>query len=280
MLTIPGLLAKQTPDMILDFWEPWYVTRNSDGPMSKFFVTRWNTLGYESSCISANSTQVGGVVDRKWLMCSRILRKSQIGPGWPTVPQEVIRPMANCLRYVGVPGAAYRYIPLQSQRLIPNVATECMSPQPGASIRTTRGVRRLWHDELCDGLGVPKSWVRDYPDGRIVNRTIALHLLEYLTPLLVSRPKPAPVPVPKASSKESDVVQTCTQTDDFIVFTWKPPDLSPGSTWRKSTIEELGIASDEYPDSDTVFQDGLERLARHRLNYDAEGPNPTHLQLK
>jgi hypothetical protein len=109
--------------------------------------------------------------------------------------------------------------------------------------------------------------------------SLALHLLEYLTPLMVSRPKPAHVPVPKVSSKKSDVVQTCTKTDDFIVFTWKPPDLSPGSTWTKSTIEELRITSDEYPDSDTVFQYGLECLARHRLNYYAEDPNHTHLQL-
>jgi hypothetical protein len=46
MQRIPGLRFKQTPDMILEFWEPWYITRNSDGPMSKLVVTRWNTLGY------------------------------------------------------------------------------------------------------------------------------------------------------------------------------------------------------------------------------------------
>jgi hypothetical protein len=154
-----------------------------------------------------------------------------------------------------------------------------MPSQPGENIRTTGEVRRLLHDELCNGLGVPKSWVRDCPDGRIVKRTIALHLLEYLTPLLVSRPKPAPVPVPKVSSKESNVVPTYTKTDDFKVFTWKPSDLSPWLTWTKLTIEELRIASDEYEDSDTFFKDGLERLARHRHNYDDEGPNPTHLQL-
>jgi hypothetical protein len=199
-------------------------------------------------------------VDRKWLICSRILRKSQIGVGWPTIPQEVIRPMANCLRYVGVPGAAYRFIPTQSQRTTPNAATDCMPSQPGASIRTARGMRRLLHDELCNGLGVPKSWIHDYPHGRIVQRTIALHLLEYLTPLLVSRPKPTPVPVQQVSSKESNVVQTCTKAGDFAVFTWKPPDLSPGSPWSRETIAELRRACDDYEDSDAIFQDGLERL--------------------
>jgi hypothetical protein len=279
MKLIPGQQSSPTPELILEFWDPWHITRNVDGPMSKLMISRWDTLGYESSCTSANSTQVGGVVDRKWLICSRSLRKSKAGPGWPTLPPEVIRPMANCLRYVGVPGSAYRLMPDESRRPIPDSGTDCMPGQPGSYIQTKQGTRRLLHDELCNGLGVPKSWVCDYPDGRLVQRTVALHLLEYLTPKLVFRPEPAPIPVPKMSSTKSKAVQMCTKVDDLVVFAWKPPDLSPGSSWTRETIQELRFACDEYADSDAMFQDGLARLARHPGNYDADGPNPTQLQL-
>jgi hypothetical protein len=71
---VPGHSYPGTPKLILNFWEPWYVTRNTGGPMSKLLITRWDNLGYQSSCISANATQVGGVVNRKWLICSRNLR--------------------------------------------------------------------------------------------------------------------------------------------------------------------------------------------------------------
>ena len=65
----------------------------------------------------------------------------------------------------------------------------------------------------------------------------------------------------------------------FIIFNWRPPDLSPGSSWTRETLLELRAACDHYPNSDDLYKDGLERLQRHRRNYDAEGPNPTHLQL-
>jgi hypothetical protein len=71
----------------------------------------------------------------------------------------------------------------------------------------------------------------------------------------------------------------CIKTDDYIVVKWKPPDLSPGSPWTQETIQELRNASKFYDDHHAVFTDGMERLARHQQNYDADGPNPTHLQL-
>jgi hypothetical protein len=70
----PGSLHKATPKLVIEFWDPWHITRNDDGPMSKLVVTIWEKLGYDTSCISANATQVGGVVDQKWLLCVRELR--------------------------------------------------------------------------------------------------------------------------------------------------------------------------------------------------------------
>jgi hypothetical protein len=154
-----------------------------------------------------------------------------------------------------------------------------MPAQPGTFIQTDRGIRRLLHNELCNGLGVPKPWVLEYPDGKTARRTVALHLLEYLTPALLQPAAPEQPPVLEAPSKMSKVVTRCDTVGDFMVFTWKPPDLSPGSDWTRETIQELREACNEYAAAAALFQDGLKRLQRHRGNYDAEGPNPTHLQL-
>jgi hypothetical protein len=37
---IPGLQHSQTPKIIFEFWEPWRVTRNVDGPMAKLTISR------------------------------------------------------------------------------------------------------------------------------------------------------------------------------------------------------------------------------------------------
>jgi hypothetical protein len=141
------------------------------------------------------------------------------------------------------------------------------------------GFTKLLHDELCIGLGIPKPWVLEYPDGRAVRSTVALHLLEYLTLALLKLTAPSQTPVPKTPSKKSKVVTSCDSIDEFIVFTWKPPDMTPNSAWTRETIQELWTTCSEYENEDDMFADGLERLARHRGNYDADGPNPTHLQL-
>jgi hypothetical protein len=80
--------------------------------------------------------------------------------------------------------------------------------------------------------------------------------------------------------RRSKTVTNVTDIYDYIVFTWKPPDLSPGSPWTRETIQELRAACDKYDNSKSMFLDGLKRLKLHRGNYDEEGPpNPTHLQL-
>jgi hypothetical protein len=94
---IPGQTNLGTPRIVIEFWEPWHISRNTDRPMAKLTITRWNTLGYVLTCISANSTQVGGVADRKWLICARTLRSTKNGIDWPELPHEIARPMANCL---------------------------------------------------------------------------------------------------------------------------------------------------------------------------------------
>ena len=62
-------------------------------------------------------------------------------------------------------------------------------------------------------------------------------------------------------------------------FSWKPPNLSPGSPWHRERLRNLEAAAAFYPDPGALIADGLVRLERHQGNYDANGPNPTHLQV-
>jgi hypothetical protein len=66
-------------------------------------------------------------------------------------------------------------------------------------------------------------------------------------------------PVPK-TYHASKTLQEYFTSGEHLVFTWKPPDLSPGSSWTRATIQTLRDACDEYVDADKMFQDELVRL--------------------
>jgi hypothetical protein len=69
----------------------------------------------------------------------------------------------------------------------PDSLTDSMPSNPGAWIRTPTGTRRLLNDELAKGLGAPKAWwLHDrYPTTKATRATVALHILEALSPMLV-----------------------------------------------------------------------------------------------
>ena len=268
------------PSLIIEYWEPWHIMTAS-GPMAKGIVTRWEEKGYASSCITANATCAGGVVDRAWLIVARWKRSVREGWIWPELPTEVERPMVNCLRPVGVPWAAYRQVPTGSTDDIPSARLNCMPAQPGAFINTDRGVRRLLHDELATGLGLPKAWRKEYPPGHLVRKTVALHLFEYLTPLLLLPRTPAALPGLPEVAPADDVspISACKAGGDYVIFEWHPPDIRPGSDWNAKRLRNLRTACDTYPDSDRLYEEGVQMLDRHRNNYDEEGPNLTQVQL-
>jgi hypothetical protein len=177
--------ADRKPKLILKFWNPYWVLKKA-GPMAKRTVTKWSQEGYQTTCRTLNGLQVGGVVDRSWLIVARIPDKALYGWAWPVFPDWVTRPMSNCLRPRGVPWSAYHSSPNQQDAArIPHADEDSMRARPGSFIQTDRGTRRLLHDELAKGLGAPKNWIGDrYPDGRTLQPTVALHILENLSPLL------------------------------------------------------------------------------------------------
>jgi hypothetical protein len=62
--------AELPPIFVIKFWEENMLFRE-DGPVTKTSVTHWDKLGYATSCRTVNSTQVGGVIDRYWLVVVR-----------------------------------------------------------------------------------------------------------------------------------------------------------------------------------------------------------------
>jgi hypothetical protein len=153
-------IDEQKPKLVIEFWEPWHVTHNDDGPMLKLIVTRWSCFGFESTCTTANAIHAGGVVNRRWLLVVvRVHANAKMGWVWPELSQEVRRPMANCLQHVGVPGSAYQHRLQDSLRPLPQANQDCIPAKAGTLIQTQRGSRSLLHDELAYDLGVPKQWL-------------------------------------------------------------------------------------------------------------------------
>jgi hypothetical protein len=274
--------ASPQPRIIFEFWDETAVFKEG-GPMSKSVVTRWENIGYSSSCSNVNSTQVGGVVDRFWLIAVRYKRKPQdLELVWPPVTEEIRRPMSNCLRPANVPGRAYRHdlrtdaAKLRYPHEIPNCEEEAPMPAwPGSLIGTTKGTRRLLNDELARGLGVTKPWLdKAYPKGGSVRRTPAVHILEYLGQFLVNDSSTDP------DAAVADQPPTeASPPQDQAPFTWHPPDLGPLSPWTRQRVFNLLEASMHYEEPGPIIESGLQDLRRHRTNYDSEGPRPKNLQL-
>jgi hypothetical protein len=184
--------APRTPRMIIEFWSEDHLLSEL-GPVSKKCVTQWESSGYGSTCSLLNALQVGGVVDRTWLI---VVRHTLKNLPWPEWHGKVTRPMQNCLRPVGIPRAAYRPDPKpgvassSGRTDIPRSEYDAMPFIPGSLISTPRGTRRLMNDEIARGLGVPKKWLGEvYPTGRLIRRTVALHIFRGSGPSFNQRPE-------------------------------------------------------------------------------------------
>jgi hypothetical protein len=58
---------------------------------------------------------------------------------------------------------------------------------------------------------------------------------------------------------------------------WEIPDLCEGSKWYKTRIHSLCQAIQGLPNQDQLIEDGIQALARHRLNYTCEGSQQLQL---
>jgi hypothetical protein len=253
--------GKPFPKLVLEFWDAFWVVK-ATGPMAKSSATKWAKKGYQSTCRTINSLQVGGVVNRPWLVVVRVHKQEWAEWTWHLLPAEVTRPINNCLRPANIPRSAYRTSPSVLEGVVlPDCDQDVMPPNAGSYIQTPKGRRRLSNDELAKGLGMPKTWLEDhYPDGSRIKTTVALHILESLLPLLVHRqgtsvalnPQDPDVPNFVSAPKPNDKS-----------FAWRPPDLSPSPPWYKARVLDLIRACCSYPIPGPMIEEGLIML-RHQ----------------
>jgi hypothetical protein len=112
---------------------------------------------------------------------------------------------------------------------IPCHNTDPMPAQTGSYIGIKKGTCWLWllHDELANGLGTPKQWLAEkYPPGWLVQQTVELYIIEYLTAHLLIPHEPVTVSTPVAQQYLSGRL-----TPDETPYYWKPPSLECGGAW-------------------------------------------------
>jgi hypothetical protein len=214
----------QRPRLIVEFWAPSAILHDN-GPMSKGCRAKWEaTTGYVSRCQRVRASEVGGTVDQDKLLIIRVQRDLEEGWTWPELFANVVRPMSNCLRPMGVPAKAF--VKGHPTEWEPVSHLHPMPSYPGAVIQTQSGRRQLLNDELARGMGAPKEWVQEwYPTSGTLKQTISLHLLEYLTPILLQ-----PNDSATGSAQKCDLaseIRVSTDDDSFPkeIFSWCPPDL-------------------------------------------------------
>jgi hypothetical protein len=218
------------------------------------------------TCRLINATQVGGVIDLVWLVVVRSKRTTDKQEfKWPNAGPEVSRPMNNCLQPTNIPRAAYKHqLDTDAKKLlcpvvIPHCDRDPMPAWPGSWIDTPRGVRRLLNDELSKGQGTPKAWLGEhYPHGSVVRKTVAVHILEYLSDTLVQNS-----PVVQITPEMLEPRPDCVDAAEEVPFSWVPPDLSPTSDWTKDRVYNLIQAAIQYDEPGPIIEESMRMLARH-----------------
>ena len=284
--------AESKPSIIFEFWPP-TASFSEEGPVSKAWYTRWKETGYITRCKLICVADLGSSVNQEWLVVARLNETLDHLDhwDWPDLPPPAHRPMANCLRPFGVPWKAYQKNPTRQlpDRYIPHQDLDLMPAFAGSYIQTTKGIRRLLHDELSKGLGVPSTWLDNiYPKGNLVEQTVGVHMFEYLTSALHEPTKAIEVEEP---SDVGDLEQAFITVNKLLIsdesenpdsdFTWVPPDLAIDSPWFRERTKNLQDAATKCfgEDPTAVIEEGLIALEHHRSNYTATHPDPKHLQL-
>jgi hypothetical protein len=271
------------PSFIFEAWGESASTWR-EGPVSKIFLSRWKTLGYQTHCRWVPAVRVGGAIDQTRLLVVRQHHRVQKEWEWARMEEDHIRPMSNLLSPPGLtPGWVYRQAP---NGPAPDAQGAPMPGQPGRYITDSTGrTRRLEVDEFIRGLGGPVKGPPQFGKSDLrpsALRTTSLYHWEYL---ITSLSQNGSQHATARSGKQSPAHpptggQTAPTTREAPTpFHWCPPDLNPGSPWYTQRVANLQRAAACYPNPEYLTAEGLKMLEIHRGNYDEVGAKPQRLQL-
>jgi hypothetical protein len=150
---------------------------------------------------------------------------------------------------------------------VPRFDHDPMPSTPMGWIMDGDGPRQLLLEEMAHGLGLPKS--RDVPPQaltpHLLHDTTSVFHWEYISQCFLQlMDTSAPTisvsqPVPTAGDEMP--------SSEAAYPDWKPPDMTPGGEWHTAWVERLRYACSFNDDSDSLLQDGLQKLMQHRQKY-------------
>jgi len=158
------------------------------GPLSGVQRRQWEELHYSTRCSRLAATDYNGCVDQSRMIVLRILNydtMNEMKVTWPKKSTMPARPMGNLLRPVGIPWASYRrdLEGLNQTTVIRHIPDSRQDPMPcrvGDLIRTPKGVRPLFSDEIAKGLGIPKNHLNEkrHPNASQISNSTCLNIWE------------------------------------------------------------------------------------------------------
>jgi hypothetical protein len=286
------------PRAIVWFEEAGHIAKEDEGPMNKRVRKEMQNLGYQANFWHMRSDDYGAaLVQGK--VCTVYYRKDVKHPkkklGRPEPMLLPVRGMSNLLKPMGVPQKAYykekervatgkSYLPCKvknTTKLGPIYERDGPMPdRPHVWIRSERGVRRLQHEELAKGKGVPSEWLKGEEQRPLrqsmVDTATCLHLwtaaMDTLRSWMDGDGKEARESVKKDIPKVDTEEWSSPAEDEAYDWEWAVPDLSEGGEWHKARVSNLLLAIGERKDKDKLLKDGLKALDIHRGNYTDEGP--------
>jgi hypothetical protein len=277
------------------------------GPVSKSIRKNLERMGYRLQYFLLSAEKLGAGIAQDRL----VLVGTLMGPGWSPVHVDddfglPRRSMSNLLMPVGVPRQAWHYglvhktscaahwLPCDVLEAVDNDPIferhGLMPDRPHSWIRSERGIRRLQHQELAKGKGVPSDWMvgegtsqplREYS----VKHSSCLHLWTTVLDAVAAWNRrrfennhvsgshtPSTTSLPPAVGVQADTFANAKAVHEIDPWTWDVPDLSEGSQWYQERLRNLQQAVTDLPDGEIHFINGLEALRIHRDNYSMHGP--------
>jgi hypothetical protein len=267
------------PKAILLFTQATHLEMES-GAAAKTHRKSMEKLGYSIHFWLMEAVDFGSAVSqlRLGVLYTQEASDQPQEPVQPSPNKLPARPMSNLLMPVGVPFSAWTKMTPQMEtadrRCLPCISNshfgrsapifDPQGPMPDALdswVQVDKGMRRMQIEELAKAKGVPKEWQPASRKKRSLWRAVVslLTVVHLWTAAMDSLGNWMRVRSPRGESRINDRL---------------PASIRPApETHPLPDCEDL----EDLPNREQHFEDGIQALARHGLNYTLEGPQQLQL---